>query len=148
MGNQVKLAEPADRATDVRRSGTANPAPARLHQKNAGDTKRGARSGAEAGAGELALSEPWYRGSSLDDFLKEEGVYEPFIAAVEKEVIAWQIAEAMKTQRLTKTRMAALMQTSRSQIDKLLDPHHGNVTLETLQKAASVLGKRLELKLT
>ena len=93
------------------------------------------------------MSEPWYRGSSLDDFLKEEGVYEEFSAAVDKEVIAWQFAEAMKAQNLTKTRMAALMQTSRTQVDKLLNPKDGNVTLETLRKAAAVLGKRFEFKL-
>lgn len=93
------------------------------------------------------MSKPWYRGSSLDDFLKEEGVFEAFSAAVEKEVIAWQFAEAMKAQNLTKTRMAALMQTSRTQVDKLLNPNDGNVTLETLHKAAAVLGKRFEFKL-
>ncbi len=93
------------------------------------------------------MTTPWYRGSSLDDFLKEEGAYEEFSAAVEKEIIAWQISEAMKAQNLTKTRMAALMQTSRTQVDKLLNPKDGNVTLETLHKAAAVLGKRFELKL-
>ncbi|AMJ59076.1 Fis family transcriptional regulator [Bosea sp. PAMC 26642] len=93
------------------------------------------------------MTKPWYRGSSLDDFLKEEGVYEEFSAAIDKEVIAWQFAEAMKAQNLTKTRMAALMQTSRTQVDKLLNPKDGNVTLETLRKAATVLGKRFEFKL-
>lgn len=88
-----------------------------------------------------------FQGSSLDDFLKKEGVYEEFSAAIEKEVIAWQISEAMKAQNLTKTRMAALMQASRTQVDKLLDPKDGNVTLETLHRAAAVLGKRFELKL-
>jgi hypothetical protein len=88
-----------------------------------------------------------YRGSSLDDFLKEEQVYDAFKAIVEKEAIAWQFAEEMKAQHLSKKRMAELMQTSRTQVDKLLNPQDGNVTLETLHKAASVLGKRFEFKL-
>ena len=83
----------------------------------------------------------------MDDFLKDEGVFEEFSAAIEKEIIAWQLAEAMTAQNLTKTRMAALMQTSRTQVDKLLNPRDGNVTLETLRKAAAVLGKRFEFKL-
>lgn len=86
-------------------------------------------------------------GSTLDDFLKEEGVYEQFKAVVEKEVIAWQLSEAMKAQRISKKRMAELMKTSRSQIDKLLNPKDGNITLETLHRAASVIGKRFEYKL-
>jgi predicted XRE-type DNA-binding protein len=93
------------------------------------------------------VTEPWYKGSSLDDFLKEEGVYEQFKAIVEKEAIAWQFAQEMKAQKLSKTRMAELMQTSRTQVDKLLNPQDGNVTLETLRKAAAVLGKRFEFRL-
>ena len=93
------------------------------------------------------MTKPWYEGSSLDDFLREEGVYEEFRAIAEKEAIAWQFAEAMKAKKLSKTKMAKLMQTSRTQVDKLLNPKDGNVTLETLGKAASVLGKRFEFKL-
>lgn len=93
------------------------------------------------------MTKPWFQGSSLDDFLKEEGVYAEFKAIAEKEVIAWQFAEAMKAQNISKSRMAALMKTSRTQVDKLLNPKDGNVTLETLRKAAAVLGKRFEFKL-
>lgn len=88
-----------------------------------------------------------HRGSTLDDFLKEEGVLEEFRAAAVKEVIAWQIAKAMKEKRLSKNRMAALMQTSRAQLDRLLDPEQGNVTLETLHRAAHVLGRELRVEL-
>lgn len=93
------------------------------------------------------MTDKWHKGSSLDDFLKEERVYDAFKAIAEKEAIAWQFAEAMKEQHLSKKRMAELMQTSRTQVDKLLNPQDGNVTLETLRKAASVLGKRFEFKL-
>ena len=94
------------------------------------------------------MSRPWYLGSSLDDHLREEGGFEALSAAVEKEVFCWQIAEAMQAQSLTTIAMATLMGTSRAEVDKLLDPLDCEVTLETLQKAASVLGLRLELKLT
>jgi DNA-binding Xre family transcriptional regulator len=86
-------------------------------------------------------------GSSLDDFLKEEGVFDEFQAVAVKEVIAWQIQEAMKAQDLSKNQMAALMKTSRAQLDRLLDPKHGNVTLETLQRAAHILGRELRVEL-
>jgi antitoxin HicB len=86
-------------------------------------------------------------GSTLDAFLKEEGVLEEFEATAIKEVIAWQIEKAMSDKRLSKNRMAQLMRTSRAQLDRLLDPRAGNVTLETLQRAASVLGRSIRLEL-
>ena len=86
-------------------------------------------------------------GSTLDAFLKEEGVLEEFEAAAIKEVIAWQIEKAMADKKLSKNKMAQLMHTSRAQLDRLLDPHAGNVTLETLQRAASVLGRSIRLEL-
>lgn len=87
------------------------------------------------------------RGSRLDDFLKEEGVLEAFQAVAIKEVIAWQIEQAMAEKQLTKAKMASLMKTSRAQLDRLLDPKAGNVTLETLQRAATILGRSLRLEL-
>jgi DNA-binding phage protein len=86
-------------------------------------------------------------GSSLDDFLKEEGIYEEVVAEVDKEMIALQLQRAMKKKGISKTRMAELMKTSRSQVDKLLNPKDGNVTIKTLHKAASVVGKRFEWRL-
>jgi antitoxin HicB len=88
-----------------------------------------------------------HRGSTLDGFLEDEGVLEEFRALAAKEVIAWQIAKAMKDKKLSKNKMATLMQTSRAQLDRLLDPQQGNVTLETLHRAAHVLGRELRIEL-
>ena len=88
-----------------------------------------------------------YRGPTLDSFLEEEGVLAKFQARAIKEVIAWQLAEAMKERKLTKTALAALMGTSRTQVDRMLDPTDGNVTIETLQRAAAVVGRRIQLAL-
>ena len=86
-------------------------------------------------------------GSTLDAFLKTEGVLEEFQATAIKEVIAWQLQNAMTDQKLSKNKMAELMHTSRAQLDRLLDPQAGNVTLETLQRAANVLGRSIRLEL-
>ncbi len=83
----------------------------------------------------------------LDAFLKEEGKLEEFEAVAIKEVLAWQIAEAMKAQNLSRKRLAERMNTSRSQISRLLDPKDGNVTLATLQRAAKIVGRTLKLEL-
>ncbi len=88
-----------------------------------------------------------HRGSSLDSFLEEEGVLAEFQAKAIKEVIAWQLGEAMRERKLTKTALAALMNTSRTQISRVLDPNDGNVTIETLQRAAALLGRRVQLEL-
>jgi antitoxin HicB len=92
-------------------------------------------------------SENPHLGSTLDDFLKEEGIYEEATTAAIKQVIAWQLAEEMKKKSITKKRLAELMHTSRAQIDRILDPDKGNVTIETLQRAASLLGRQLRLEL-
>ena len=86
--------------------------------------------------------------STLDDFLAEEGKLEEFEAAAIKEVLAWQLAEAMRAQNLSRRRLAQRMQTSRSQISRLLDPNDGNVTIATLQRAARMIGRTLRLELT
>lgn len=86
-------------------------------------------------------------GSTLDDFLKEEGIYEEARAQVAKETIAWSLQQAMKKKGLTKKRMAELMETSRAQVDRLLNPTDHNVTLATLEKAAAVVGRQLRVEL-
>jgi antitoxin HicB len=86
-------------------------------------------------------------GSTVDEFLAEEGMLEELRAVAIKEVIAWQIGQAMKKKKLSKNKMAALMETSRAQLDRLLDPKGGNVTLETLQRAAHVLGRELRIEI-
>ena len=85
-------------------------------------------------------------GSSLDDFLKEEGIYEETQAKVIKEVVAWQLAEAMKKKKISKARMALLLKTSRTQVDRLLDPKN-DITLSSLQRAAAIVGRRVSIKL-
>jgi antitoxin HicB len=85
-------------------------------------------------------------GSTLDDFLKEEGTFEEAQALAIKEVVAWQLADAMQQQSLTKSRLAALLGTSRSQVDRLLDPTR-DVTLSTLQRAAALLGRKIQIQL-
>jgi predicted XRE-type DNA-binding protein len=92
-------------------------------------------------------SENKHRGSGIDDFLKEEGVLEEFQARAIKEVIAWQLAEAMKASKLSRRKLAQLMHTSRTQVDRVLDPNVGNVTIETLQRAAAVVGRKLQVEL-
>jgi antitoxin HicB len=85
--------------------------------------------------------------TTLDEFLESEGDREAFQAVAIKEVLAWQISEAMKAQGLSRKRLAERMGTSRSQIGRLLDPKDGNVTLVTLQKAAELLGRKVRLEL-
>lgn len=85
--------------------------------------------------------------STLDDFLKEQGKLEEFEAVAIKEVLAWQIAEAMKARKLSRSGLAERMGTSRSQVARLLDPKDGNVTLATLQRAAKIVGRKLRLEL-
>lgn len=86
-------------------------------------------------------------GSTLDEFLQEEGERETFQAVAIKEVLAWQIKEAMRKRGVSQSRLAKEMQTSRSQISRLLDPADGNVTLITLQRAAEMLGRKVRLEL-
>jgi antitoxin HicB len=85
-------------------------------------------------------------GSSLDDFLKEEGIYEETQALAIKEVVVWQLTEAMEKQSLSKARLATMLKTSRSQVDRLLDPTR-DVTLSTLQRAAALVGRKVQIEL-
>jgi hypothetical protein len=84
-------------------------------------------------------------GSSFDDFLKEEGIYEEVTATAMKRVLAWQIAQLMKKQRVTKSAMAKRMKTSRAALDRLLDADNTAVTLQTMGRAAAALGKQLSI---
>lgn len=82
-------------------------------------------------------------GSTLDSFLDEEGILEEATARAQKRVLAYQLAEAMKSQKISKSEMARRMKTSRSQIDNLLDPDNNRFRIDTAQKAAAALGKKL-----
>ena len=86
-------------------------------------------------------------GSTFESWLDEKGLREDVTAAAVKSVIADQIAAAMKERGLTKSRMAAMMHTSRAQLDRLLDPSSGSVTLETLMTAARAVGRELRLEI-
>lgn len=86
-------------------------------------------------------------GSDFDDFLKEDGIYEQVQAVAIKRVIAYQIAEEMKKKKLSKTEMASRMKTSRAALERLLDPENASITLITLERAASAVGKKLKVQL-
>lgn len=86
-------------------------------------------------------------GSAFDDFLKEEGIFEEVQAGALKKVVAHQLGEAMKAQNLTKVAMAKRMNTSRSQLDRLLDPTNASVSLDTLTRAAAAVGRGIRLEL-
>jgi antitoxin HicB len=86
-------------------------------------------------------------GSSFDDFLQEEGLHEEASLAATKRILALQLSREMERQRLTKTQMARRMHTSRSSLERLLDPENESVTLQTLDKAARSLGRRIAVAL-
>ena len=87
-----------------------------------------------------------HMGSSIDDFLKVEGIFEEAQAQAVKEVVAWQLAEAMKEQKISKNRMATLLKTSRTQVDRLLNGKD-DITLRSLQRAAAMVGRRVSIEL-
>jgi antitoxin HicB len=84
-----------------------------------------------------------HSGLTFDSFLDEEGIREQVEAVAIKRVLAWQLEQAMRKQQKTKQAMARQLRTSRSQLDRLLDPQNAAVTLDTMSRAARVLGKRL-----
>lgn len=86
-------------------------------------------------------------GRKFDDFLKEEKLFEQVQAAAIKRMVVYQIAEEMKRNKLTKTEMANRMKTSRAALERLLDPDNASITLITLERAASALGKKLKVEL-
>jgi methylphosphotriester-DNA--protein-cysteine methyltransferase len=85
-------------------------------------------------------------GSTLDDFLAEQGVLEETTAVAIKRVIAWQLAEAMRAEKVTKKAMAERMHTSRAHLDRLLDADDTGMTLETMARAAQALGRTLRVE--
>jgi hypothetical protein len=87
-----------------------------------------------------------HMGSSIDDFLKEEGIFEEAQAQAVKEVVAWQLAEAMRKQKISKNKLAKLLKTSRTQVDRILDPKN-DITLGSLQRAAAMVGRRVTIEL-
>ncbi len=88
-----------------------------------------------------------HSGSTFDSFLEEEGIREEVEAVAVKRVLAWQLEQEMKKQQKTKQEMARELHTSRSQLDRLLDPRNTAVTLETITRAAKVLGKKVVVRI-
>ena len=89
-----------------------------------------------------------YSGSTFDSFLEEQGIREEVEAVAIKRVLAWQLLQAMRKQQKTKRAMARQLRTSRSQLDRLLDPQNVSVTLDAITRAAKALGKRLIIRVT
>ena len=87
-----------------------------------------------------------HMGSSADDFLKEEGTFEEAQSQAVKEIVAWQLAKAMKKKKLSKNKMAALLKTSRTQVDRLLSAKD-DITLRSLERAAAAVGRRVTIEL-
>src|SRR2546421_8409302 len=124
---------------------------ARVHQEDAED------SGGRSGIGPQAQKGGHMRkakkkrtggiGSSFDDFLKEDGIYEDATARAIKRVLARQLAELMRREEISKTELATRMKTSRAQLDRLLDPENESVTLGTLARAAQAVGRHLRMEL-
>jgi transcriptional regulator with XRE-family HTH domain len=88
-----------------------------------------------------------YTGSDFDDFLKEEGIYEEVTARAQKRLLALQLADAMKQSNLTKVQLAKRLGSSRSQLDRLLDPNNTAITLESMQRLAEAVGRQLRFEL-
>jgi hypothetical protein len=88
-----------------------------------------------------------HSGSSFDDFLEEEGIREEVEAVAIKRVLAWQLSQEMRRQKKTKQALARDLQTSRSQLDRLLDPRNVSISLSTMARAAKVLGKSLVIRI-
>ena len=87
-----------------------------------------------------------HMGSSIDDFMKSEGIFEESQALAVKEIVAWQLDEAMKQQKISKNKMATLLKTSRTQVDRILNPR-SDITLSSLQRAAAMVGRRVTIEL-
>ncbi|HEY2068915.1 MAG TPA: helix-turn-helix domain-containing protein [Rhizomicrobium sp.] len=88
-----------------------------------------------------------HRGPKFEDYLAEQGLLEEVTATAMKRVLAWQIAQLMKKQSMTKSKMAKRMRTSRAALDRLLDAENTSVTLQTMGRAAAALGKELSVTL-
>ena len=145
LGNQDELIDESNRACpDLLLSRTPR-CIARVYQEDPDHAERGYGACAQApkGVGDMRKKR---MGSSIDDFMKKEGIFEEAQAQAVKEVVAWQLAGAMKKRKISKARMAALLKTSRTQVDRLLDPKR-DITLSSLQRAAAIVGRRVTVEL-
>jgi hypothetical protein len=146
LGNPKRPFPRQDRAGDFLYRAGANGASARFRQ----EVSKGAEDRSGRGTKETKEYRTMSRkhiGSSFDAFLEEEGIHDAAHAHAIKRVVAWQIEEAMKMQSVSKVEMAKRMKTSRAQLDRLLDPENDKVQLDTLQRAATAVGKKLRLEI-
>lgn len=148
MGNALNARQP-DRTGAVHRTGRGlSPAP-RVHQKVTKDSQSGPRPRATPPSGVAAAGlNPAHLGSTLENFLRDEGIFETVHVLAIKKVLAYKILEIMRQEQLTKEALAKRMKTSRAALDRLLDPANPSVTLTTLGKAACALGRTLRVELT
>jgi antitoxin HicB len=142
VGGTQQPRKQQDRTPDLFRGGRANWDTARVHQEDPENATRRDRPGAKADEGDDEMSMPkknphW--GSTLDEFLDEAGIRETAKAE-------WQLSKEMKRQDISKARLAKLINTNRAQVDRILKAK-GNVTIETLQRAAELVGRQLRLEL-
>lgn len=148
MGSAFLSAQPADRSVVAVFSRRHVDRPARIHQENAEDPGQRSIAGeTEDDRGDEMKKLNKHVGSSLDDFLKKEGVLEETRTIAIKEAVAWQVQQAMVKDNITKVEMARRMHTSRAALDRLLDPGNGAVTLQTLSRAANAIGRSLRIEL-
>ena len=150
MGNGFMgdMDEPADETHSARAALRLPGAPrrvARIYQEDAQDAGRRSGVGAQAAKGVRAMSKK-HMGSGIDSFLQEEGILEEAQAMAVREVVAWQLAEAMKKKKISKNKMATLLKTSRTQVDRLLNPKN-DITISSLQRAAAMVGRRVSIEL-
>jgi hypothetical protein len=148
MGVTLDAAQPADCTAALmlpRKQAGGTP---RFHQENAENPggRSEPRKTTDERGDSMTRKNP-HIGSSLNEFLKEEGILEEIRAAALKETLAWQVQRAMKKEKINKVQMARRMKTSRAALDRLLDPANASVTLQTLCRAARAIGRDLRIEL-
>jgi antitoxin HicB len=121
--------------------------PPRLLQDDASDAERRTGIGKTANEGDAMTRNNPHFGSSVEDFLEAEGILEEATERAIKAVVAWQLKTKMEQNHITKSALAKKLHTSRSQIDRVLDPKNDDVTVATLRKAAEAVGQKLKLEL-
>jgi antitoxin HicB len=146
LGSSQRLVRRPHRKGPVLHREQPNGPLAWFHQEDPKDTRRGYRDGVETKE-RHHMKKKGRIGSSFDDFLKKEGVYEEVTARAIKRVIARQLDALMQDQGLSKSSLAKRMKTSRAQLDRLLDPDNESVTLGTLTRAAQAVGRHLRMEL-
>jgi hypothetical protein len=148
MGSSLNAADPTDCPADSVLPPRHSSGATWLYKENAADAGGGSCDGEKADDGGYGMKKRNPRiGSSLDDFLKEEGILQEARATALKEALAWQVQKAMKRAKINKVEMARRMNTSRAALDRLLDPGNASVTLQTLCRAARAIGRDLRIEL-